>query len=355
MRILLLSIIAKCGVFTHVRELVLYMKKLGVEPVLGLIHNDKARSKFRLTEADINAMITSLNGLSYFLYDSEENLSEQISGLQIDLVHAHSPLVFAAALNVSQKLDIPLVITLHSTLNWCKLYPIVMKEAACIIAIGPEVAKSIGNVYKDKVQIIFNGIDIDYYKPGHPNLSPGPLHIMWVGRTNGAAAKGAMYLARAICILKQNGIPIEAKVVGYAVGASTEGMEACGWVHDLLPYLHWSDIVFARGRALREAMACGNVGFMIGQGYGGLVAPKWFLNNKPPQLSGSLKHGCSKLRVSKIYKDILYFHKHRYQLDRARKTARKIAEENFDIRKMAAQTYSVYQKAILLHSCKQNP
>jgi hypothetical protein len=353
-RVLLLSIIAKCGVFTHVRELALYMRELGIEPVIGLIHNAKTTSMFKLTETDINAMIQSFNDLSYILYDSDENLLEQISSLQIDLVHAHSPLVFETSLKVSKKLDIPFVITLHSVLNWGKLYPIAMKEAKCIIAIGPEVAKSAGKVYRNKVQIIFNGIDIEHYKPDNSSLPYGPLRIIWMGRTNGAAARGVIYLASAICILKQNGIPIEAKVVGHAVDASTKGMEDCGWVHDPLPHLHWGNIVFARGRALREAMACGNVGFMIGQGYGGIVEPEWFLNNKQPQLSGSLKHGCAKLNVLKIYKDILYFHKHRYALDRARKIARKIAEENFDVKKMVEQTYSVYQTAIQLHSNKQN-
>lgn len=352
MRVLLLSIIAKCGVFTHVRELALYLKKLGIEPVVGFIHNTRATSMFKLTETDIGAMIQSLNGLSYLLYDSEENLLEQISSLQIDLLHAHSPLVFAASLKVSQKLNIPFVITLHSVLNWNRLYPAAMKEAKSIIAIGPEVAKSAGKVYQTKVQIIFNGIDIEHYKPDNINMVDDPLRIIWVGRTNGAAARGVIYLACAISLLKQKGIPIEAKVVGHAVDASVKGMEACGWVHDPLPYLHWSHIAFARGRALREAMACGNVGFLIGQGYGGIVEPEWFFNNRQPQLSGSLKHGSTKLSVSKIYKDILYFHKHRMALEQSRKIARKIAEENFDVKKMVEQTYSVYQTAIQLHMNK---
>lgn len=332
----------------------MYMKKLGIDPVVGLIHNAHTTSIFKLTEADLNAMMQSLESLNYFLYDSDEDLLKHIDSLQIDLVHTHSPFVFEASLKVVRKLNIPLVITLHSVLNWSGLYPTAMEEAKCIIAIGPEVANSAGKVYQNKIQIIFNGIDIDYYKPDNTSVQCGPLHIIWMGRTNGEAAGGVTYLAHAIRILKHKGIPIEAKVVGHAVGASTKGMEDCGWVHDPLPYLHWSHIVFARGRALREAMASGNVGFMIGQGYGGLVEPKWFLDNKQPQLSGSLKHGYSKLKVSKILKDILYFHKHRYALDQARKTARKIAEENFDVREMVKQTCSVYQTAIQLHSNKQN-
>ena len=176
---------------------------------------------------------------------------------------------------------------------------------------------------------------------------------MWMGRTNGAASMGAQYLARAVRILRKKGIPVEAKIIGYAVGADVGGLKNYNWVHDPLPYLQRNHIVFARGRALREAMACGNVGILVGQGYGGIVREDWFENGKKPQLSGSLKHGYKKHDVSLIMKDILFFHRNRTELAKARKAARKIAEMHFDARKMAEQTYNVYKKAIELHAHKQ--
>jgi len=346
MQVLLLSIVAKCGVYTHVRELALYMKKLGLEPVLGLIHNQKTTRMFKLKEEDQKQMQKSLNGTNYFFYESNDDLFERIRNRQIEVVHAHSPLVFSTGIEVSKKLNIPFVITLHSVLNWSKLYATTLGHADCIIAVGPEAAKSAGSTYQEKVQTIFNGVDIDYYKPNKDISLNGPLRIMWIGRTNGPAANGAKSLDQAIGILRKKGISIEAKMIGHANGTDPKNMGAYGWVHDPLPYLRESHIVFGRGRALREAMACGNIGFLIGQGYGGMVRRKWFENGKQPQLSGSLKHGYDNLDVSVIVNDLLYLYWHRNLLREGSKIARKIAEEHFDVKKMVEETISVYHRAI---------
>ncbi|HHY78224.1 MAG TPA: glycosyltransferase family 4 protein [Clostridiales bacterium] len=353
MKVLLLSIIAKCGVFTHVRELSLYLQKLGTKVVIGFIHNEKTMEKFKLSDADLDAMTKSLKGVDYFFYESDDDLLNKINDMKISLVHAHSPLVLSAAIKASDKLDIPFVLTLHSTLNWCKLHPISMEKADCIIAIGPEVAKSAGDCHQEKIHVIFNGIDLEHYKPMENINVNGPLRIIWMGRTNGEVSHGAQYLARAVRILRKKGISLDAKIIGHAVGANIEGMKNYSWVHDPLPYLLRNHIVFARGRALREAMACGNVGILIGQGYGGIVREDWFGKGRIPQLSGSIKHGYDKLDVSMIIKDILYFHKNREELSKAKRAARKIAEKYFDVRKMAEQTENVYLKAIKLHSQKK--
>ncbi|MCC5912512.1 MAG: glycosyltransferase family 4 protein [Clostridiaceae bacterium] len=346
MKILFLSIIAKCGVFTHVRELALYMQKRGIQPVIGFTHNSSTVRMFKVTKKDMDAMKESLNGISYFLYESDEDLLQKTENMQIDLLHAHSPIVLSAAMKVSNKLDIPYVITLHGVSNWSKFHNRAMEQAKAIIAIGPEVAKSAGIEHQKKIRIIFNGIDIEHYKPGKIERTNKSLRIIWMGRTNGPSADGATYLARAIRILRKKGIPIDAKIVGYASGANTVGMQNCGWIHDPLTYLQDNHIVFARGRALREAMACGNVGFLIGQGYGGIVKKEWFENGKIPVLSGSLKHGYAKLNSEQIVNDILHFHHFRGRLVAARKAARKIAEDNFNIKKMVDDTYLIYEEVI---------
>lgn len=354
LRILFLSIIAKCGVFTHVQELALYMQKRGIQPVIGLIHNTNTIRMFRLTRKDMETMEESLNGINHFFYESGEDLLQKIKNMEVDLIHAHSPIVLSAAIKASKKLDIPYVMTLHGISNWSKLHGPAMEQAKGIIAIGPEVAKSAGIDYQKKIRIIFNGIDTERYRPGKTKTTNQPLRIIWMGRTNGPTASGVTYLARAIRILKKKGIPVEGKVVGYALGANIGDMERCGWVHDPLPYLQWSHIVFARGRALREAMACGNVGFLIGQGYGGMVRRKWFENGKNPVLSGSLKHGYAKLDALEIVKDVLNFHHRRVQLEGARKMARKIAEDNFDIKRMVEETCLVYEEALQLYTSPKN-
>lgn len=346
LKILFLSIIAKCGVFTHVRELAIYMQKRGIQPVIGFIHNPGTIRMFKVTKKDMGAMEESLKGIPYFLYESDEDLLRKTQNMKIDLLHAHSPIVLSATMKLSKKLDIPYVMTLHGVSNWSKLHSKAMDQANGIIAIGPEVAKSAGNGYQNKIRIIFNGIDIEHYKPTNIEKTNEPLKIIWMGRTNGSSSDGASYLAKAIRMLRKKGIPIDAKILGYASGANLVGMQNCGWVHDPLAYLQNNHIVFARGRALREAMACGNVGFLVGQGYGGVVKKEWFENGKTPVLSGSLKHGYSKLSTEQIMNDILLFHYSRDLLVAARKASRKIAEDRFNINKMVDDTYLVYEEAI---------
>ena len=45
MQVLLLSIMAKSGVFTHVRDLSVSLRKAGVKPILGLINSEKAKKQ----------------------------------------------------------------------------------------------------------------------------------------------------------------------------------------------------------------------------------------------------------------------------------------------------------------------
>ncbi len=350
MQILFISILAKCGVFTHVRELALYMKKRGLQPVIGLIHNPNTARLFKLTKRDMEGMVESLQGLDYFCYESDEELVNIVENLKIDLIHAHSPIVLSAAISASRRLNIPYVMTLHGTASWSRLHGEALREAKGIIAIGPEVAMSAGPEFQNRIKIIFNGVDIAHYRPSDIRIGNEPLRILWMGRTNGPAAKGVTYLAKAIRVLRKKGITIEAKVLGHALGADIGEMEGCGWVHDPLEYLQWSHIVFGRGRALREAMACGNVGFLIGQGYGGMVKRNWFEEGKSPILSASPKHGYAELDSLKIVKDIQLLNQRRDILEAARNAARKIAEENFDIQRMVDETFFVYEEALQRHA-----
>jgi len=346
LQILFLSIIAKCGVFTHVKELAFSLQRLGIRPVIGIIHNLNTSRLFKLTKKDMEAMIDSLQGIDYFLFESDEDLINKIEGMDFQLVHAHSPIVLTSAIKAAQKLNAPYVMTLHGVANWSKLHASAMEQAKAIIAIGPEVARSAGLEFQDKVRIIFNGIDTEHFKPGGSKITDEPLKVLWMGRTNGPTANGVTYLARAIRALRKKGIPIEAKVIGHALGADIGEMEACGWVHDPIAHLQRSHIVFARGRALREAMACGNIGFLIGEGYGGMVKKNWFEENKKPILSGSPKHGYAELDSIEIMKDIVYFYHRRDLLEIGRNIARTIAIENFDIKGMVQDTISVYKEAL---------
>lgn len=346
LQVLLLSIIAKCGVFTHVKELAQSLQRLGLKPVIGFIQNSSTAKIFKLAKPDMEAMKALLHGIDYFIYETDEELLQKISQSDIKLIHAHSPLVLSSAMTVSQRLCIPYVVTLHGIADWNKLYSSALQQAKAVIAIGPEVARSAGPEFQKKIRIIFNGIDTERFKPGISKINKETLRVVWMGRTNGPTANGATFLAKAVRSLRKKGIPIEAKVIGHACGADIGGMEACGWVHDPIEHLQQSHIVFARGRALREAMACGNIGFLIGEGYGGMVKRKWFAQGKKPILSGTLKHGYSRLDAAEIAKDLLFFHRRRDLLETGKGFARSIAVKHFNIKNMVEEICSVYMEAL---------
>jgi glycosyltransferase involved in cell wall biosynthesis len=346
LQVLFLSIMAKCGVFTHVRDLAVHLQNIGVKPLIGFIHDANARILFQTSKSDLDVMEHSLGGIPCFYFESRADLIAKLSDREIQMVHAHSPLVFQHAAFIKSKLGIPLIITLHGIMNWSRPYSDTLRFADRVIAIGPEVAASSGNEFRKKVRIIFNGIDTEYYKPNENKITDQTLRLVWIGRTSGSAARGVGCLAASINMLRKKGIPIEAKIIGNPIGPNLHGLEYHGWIHDPLPILQWSSIAYGRGRSLREAMSCGNAGFLLAEGYGGLVTSKWFEHGRQPQLSGSLKHGCAELDPIQIAKDMLYFHKNRESLQAAGVEARKIAEDYFDIRKMAAETKKLYEEAL---------
>jgi len=335
---------AKCGVFTHVRELASALSEKGLKPYIGFVCTPMAMKMFGISKQDKTAMEQSLK-VPYFYYNSYTSLLKKAKQNGVDIVHAHSPVVLKHAAYIKARMNVPFIATLHGVINWSKRYSAELGMADMIIAVGPEVADSCGNCFNDKTTIIFNGVDTDYFIPAYNRTSNHPLRIIWTGRTSGNAARGAECLASSLSILKEMGIPFEAKFMGYAFGANIPNIKQCGWVHNPLPLLQWSDLAFGRGRSLREAMACGNAGFLLAEGYGGLVLPKWFENDRQPQLSGSLKHGCMKLNPQRIARDIMFFHEHRDILESIRHESRLIAEKYFSIKKMADETIKVYKEA----------
>lgn len=344
LQILLLSIMAKCGVYTHVKDLAAGLQKKGLRPLIGFVSTPSTMSMLGVSKEDMAVMEQSLN-MPYFYYNSYTSLHEKVEDYEIDIVHAHSPIVLKHAANIKFRKNVPFVTTLHGIANWSKNYSAELAMADKIIAIGPEVADSCGSFFNDKLSIIFNGVDTNYFRPDSTRTPSHPLRIIWTGRTSGAAARGAGYLSLALNTLEKMGIAFEAKIMGYPIGANVRNIESCGWVHDPLPLLQWSDIAFGRGRSLREAMACGNAGLLLAEGYGGLVRSEWFENDRQPQLSGSPKHGYMELDPEQIAKDIMHFHKHRDYLESIRRESRLIAEEYFDINKMVDKTIKVYEEA----------
>jgi glycosyltransferase involved in cell wall biosynthesis len=263
---------------------------------------------------------------------------------QVALIHAHSPLTINASLEAAKKLSIPLIITLHGLIDWVVRFPNALTYARHIIAAGPETARSAGPTFQKKISIIYNGINLERFHPANCSGSDsGPLRVLYYGRTKGTDARGLITLDKAIGLMRKQGHIVDARMVGRAAGVFAGNFHRYGWLDAPLPALQWSQVVFGRGRSLREAMACGNVGFPLGEGYGGLLTRERMQYDRP-SLSCTLKLGANVADAETIAADLIRLDKDRRLLQDLKKEAYNIAIEHFDAYKMAQETMNIYRK-----------
>jgi glycosyltransferase involved in cell wall biosynthesis len=348
-RILITTIMVRSGVFTHVCDLANHLSYFGVQVSVAVIKNEKVLRSVRLTEQEMSFMSAKFAPeVPVYFYTDISDLLELCHSLGVQLLHAQSPLTFPTSRIVSRRLAIPLVVTLHGVLNWSMLYGEVLSSAAAIIAVGPETARFVNDKNRHKLNIIMNGIDLVRFCPAKPEaVVDGPLRLMRFGRSNPPTSYGVNFLDRAVGELINQGLSVEAGVLGYATKAETHYLKKYGWVDNPLPYLQQTHLVYGRGRALREGMACGCVGFLLGEGYGGLVSPDWFEGGKFTPLSASVKHGYRLPDHKLIASDILLLYHDRELLARLRLEARSTAVRFFSAQPMAEATVAVYRRHVI--------
>lgn len=349
MRTLVTSILVKSGVMTHTRDLVKALLEEGLDITLALYVSDNALRAMGITKNDYVQLLKGFTGLPVVFYRHAEELKILAQRKRIQIIHAQSPLTFGDSCKLAESVGIPLVVTAHGVIDWPRLYPGVLKKAAAIIAVGPETKKSLGAKFSSRAHVIFNGIDTALFRPEKTTKTAKvrePLEVLWFGRVGKKAAQGLLALDKAIGQMKAQGKAINATVIGHAAGIRLHNMVVKGWVADPVPYLQKGMIAFARGRALREAMACGNAGFLLGQGYGGLVKEEWFKKKPPAVLSANPLHGYPPASPEDIQKDLDYFYNNYPALKKARKNAREIAVKYFDVQVMALETIQVYESLL---------
>lgn len=348
MKVIITTIMVRSGVLTHVCDLANHLSSCGVQVGVAVIKSEKVLRSVSLTEQEMSFMTAKFSPeVTLFFYKDTRDLLELCHSLGVQLLHAQSPLTFATSLAASCRLAIPLVVTLHGVLNWSMLYGQVLSSAAAIIAVGPEAARFVSAENRHKINIIRNGIDLDRFRPAMPHAAvDGPLRLMWFGRSDVPASYGVNILDKAVGELTSRGLSVKAGLLGYATKAQPYFLKKYGWADNPLPYLQQAHLVFARGRALREAMACGCVGFLLGEGYGGLVSPDWFEDGKFTPLSASIKHGFRAPDDKVITSDILPLYHDRELLYRLRLQARSTAARFFSVQPMVEATVSVYRRHV---------
>lgn len=336
MRILLTSILCYSGLMTHVLDVVKYLESQDIYVAVAY-----QKVNFLPNEEE-KKLLAFLGKHRYCLYDTVEELATFTTSNNITLIHAHSYATFTMATAVSKVLNIPLVITLHSIFPWVLSYGNTLLSASKIIAVGPGQGRS-AFPYGDKVKIISNGIDITKFIPNETKLESPPevINILWYGRVDGRLSRGIRLLDRIAPSLPSH-IKLSALgITDYRI----RNMPHKKWTDNPVPYLQESHITFGHGRSLREAMACGSIGMLLGHGYGGIVTEE-MLHKQNFAMDAFPEYHLGRPRSARIIQDIIDLSCRGKELNGMRKEARNIGEKYFDVRLMGSQIFEVYQETI---------
>lgn len=348
LRVLITTYLLRGGVLTHVWDLVRQLGEAGVFVSVAVLKNtpDSCPAYKYHRARTLPSLLGPIANTRYLLYETARELSDFCQKQRIELLHAHSRLAFPTSLQAAITNNIPLVVTLHGVFPWQHHYPATLLYAKKIIAVGPAQAKG-ADQYQEKIVIIPNGINTIIFRPASLSRQvPGTLKLLWFGRTHGASSGGVKVLDEAIKILRGRGIDLCAWLIGSPAGATVEQFKVFGWVHNPIPFLQRGQIAFGHGRALREAMACGNVGFLLGHGYGGRIAKDWFSGDRQKPVSAIPEYGLPEPDAQRIAADILRYAGNSALLYKDRLEAREIAVKHFDVRQMIDKIASVYRSCL---------
>lgn len=328
MRILLTSILCHSGLMTHVKELANYLISQGIYVAIAF-----KRVNYLDTKAK-EELLASLVDIPYLLYDTAHELEEFCLENNCQLIHAHSHATFKTASIVSDELHLPLVVTLHSVFPWVRFFPNTLQQASKIVAVGQAQALS-ATKFAPKIEVVPNGIDLKLFVPAKERHEDGKIHVLWYGRVDGRLSKGLQALDRLAPLLPEH---IQIKALGSA-DFVPRNIELQPWTNEPVHYLQKAHITFAQSRALREAMACGSIGMLLGAGYGGLVTEEWLMSGRA--VDAFREYRLPQPRPRTILRDILNL-ADLPNIENLRKDARQLAENYFDIEAMGQKTLQIY-------------
>ncbi|MDW7650499.1 MAG: glycosyltransferase family 4 protein [Bacillota bacterium] len=247
------------GQTTHVFSLVREQQKQGIDAFLLMDGNPsyQAVAMYKATMDELGAELIRPGDTAA--------IHRLLQGNKINLIHAHSSLMYPVAENLAEKLQIPYVVTCHGLgINKEENKPF-LRNARTIISISPRVANTIRE-FAHKVHIIPNGVDVDEFKPG---VKAEPVKIAFVARMDQMKQKGYSNFCKAADLLED----VEFYVASNQKPASNTA-EYLGWTNEVATLLAQTDIVVGTGRAILEGMAAGNVAVILGRTYQGILTPE---------------------------------------------------------------------------------
>lgn len=336
MRVLLTSILCKSGLMTHVLDLARSLAKRDIQVALAFKTQNPERAMH------YQKWLAELKEIPVFYYTSSDTLIPILDQFGPNLIHSHSPSCFHSSLTGSTRLNLPLIITLHSTFPVEKWYPLTTLKARKIIAVGPIQAQSVPS-FQNKTVVIPNGIDLTRFKP-KPFRVTRTIRLCWFGRVDVALTPSVDRLNQALMLLRSQGVRLDAYFIGSAPKAERDQFHDLGWLDDPIFALQKTQVAFGHGRALREAMACGNVGHLLGAGYGGQVTRE--LLQKLGHLDAFPQYNLPPADPKQLALKILDLVNQPKKLAQLRSEANSIAVEYFDLETMATTTCKLYQEVL---------
>jgi len=258
------------------------------------------------------------------------------AAVQLDpqILHVHSSDLLPLAAQVAAETGAPVIFTAHGlgTLR----QPLV-KKADRVIAVGPRVHQELCAGGVQRLALVGNGVDTDRFRPGKKGRT---LQVAFVGRVDETKRRGLDELIEAVAM-----IPRVRLVVASNQRPSHPRCVAAGWLWDVAPLLAESHVVAGAGRAIREGMASGCVGLLLGSAYGGVVSPAALFRGRGGALWFPASDGDPPDRQS-IRRDLVRLvqdERHRRALAR---WSREYAVRHFSLKRMAREVVSVYADAL---------
>lgn len=264
--------------------------------------------------------------IAYSRTDRPLGLLAALKRGQFDVIHNHSAHTLASSLQLSNELQIPLTATCH----YLDFEPMEMLERAdAVVAISDEMAAHLP-ISPAMIRVVENGVPI-------------PHHVTLTGRP-----KKAVVLARMTPNRTEGYHSVVEELVRMGWEVTIAGnwrhprARSIGWTQAPSKLLHQAQLVIGTGRAVREGMAAGCVGLVLGDYLDGVVTPNNVRKLRHANFSGRATK--RKPTPAEIQRELSELSSTR--LLSLMRFSRQYAKEHFDQKDMAIRHIQIYEEVL---------
>jgi hypothetical protein len=264
-------------------------------------------------------------GIPFNRTDRPTDLVHYLRRLRFDVIHNHSAHTLDAALQLGSLLEIPVIATCH----YLDFEPVnLLRRTHAVVAISEEMAAQLP-LPTQQIRIVENGVPI-------------PAAVEWHNRSREAVVLARVDQSRSTAY----GQAVDALLelgwrVSIAGGWRHPGAHAVGWTINPNKLLQRARLVLGTGRAIREGMAAGCVGLVVGDYMDGIVTPANVETLRRTNFSG--RTGKQTPSPERFRSELAKLQS--WNLGDLMMFSRTYAKKHFDINKMADAMASIYREA----------